>query len=108
MENIIGAVVLGVIAISCFVFSYLQFKEKGFLFNNAYIYASKQERKTMNKKPHYKQSGIVFLLIGSIFLINAVDIILQTDWLFYFVIGIVAVAIIYAIVSSVILEKTKK
>ncbi|EFF68226.1 hypothetical protein BUTYVIB_01494 [Eshraghiella crossota DSM 2876] len=30
------------------------------MFNNAYIFASKQERETMNKKPHYKQSGICF------------------------------------------------
>lgn len=87
MGNIVGAIVLGVIAIICFVFSYLQFNEKGFLFNNAYIYASKQERKNMDKKPYYKQSGIVFLLIGIIFLINIIDIILQTIWLVYLVIG---------------------
>ena len=31
---------MGLLAILCFVFSYLQFNEKGFLFNNAYIYAS--------------------------------------------------------------------
>lgn len=108
MGNIIGAIVLGVIAAICFVFSYLQFNEKGFLFNNAYIYASKQERKNMDKKPHYKQSGIVFVLIGIIFLMNSIDIILQTDWLFYLVIGVAIVAVIYAIVSSVIIEKRKK
>ena len=108
MGNIVGAIVLGVIAIICFVFSYLQFNEKGFLFNNAYIYASKQERKNIDKKPHYKQSGIVFLLIGIIFLINIIDIILQTIWLVYLVIGVVIVAIVYAIVSSVMIEKRKK
>lgn len=108
MGNIIGAIVLGVIAIICFVFSYLQFNEKGFLFNNAYIYASKQERETMDKKPHYKQSGIVFVLIGITFLINAIDMILQTGWLSYSVIGIVIVAIVYAIVSSIMIEKRQK
>lgn len=106
--TIIGAIVLVAISIICFVFSYLQFNEKGFLLNNAYIYASKQERKNMDKKPHYKQSGIVFLLIGTIFLINAVDIILQTGWLFYLVICIAIITIVYAIVSSVIIEKRKK
>ena len=106
--NIIGAIILGVIAIACFIFSYLQFQEKGFLFNNAYIYASKQERETMDKKPHYKQSGIVFVFIGIIFLINAIDTILQTGWLNFFVIGIAVIAIIYAIVSSLIIEKRKK
>lgn len=105
MGSIIGMIVLGVIAITCFVISYLQFHQKGFLFNNAYIYASKQERETMDKKPHYKQSGICFVLIGLIFLINAVDIMLQTSWLIYLVIGIATVAIVYAIVSSVIIEK---
>ena len=108
MGNIIGAIVLGVIAIICFVISYLQFNEKGFLFNNAYIYASKQERETMDKKMHYKQSGSVFVLIGNIFLINAVEMILQTGWLFYLVIGIAIVAIVYAIVSSVMIEKRQK
>ena len=36
MGNIVGAIVLGVIAIICFVFSYLQFNEKGFLFNEEF------------------------------------------------------------------------
>ena len=108
MGNIVGAIVLGVIAIICFVFSYLQFNEKGFLFNNAYIYASKQEREIMDKKPHYKQSGVVFVLIGINFLINAIDMILQTGWLFYLVIGIVIVAIVYAILSSVMIGRRQK
>ena len=108
MGNIIAMIVLSVIAIVCFIFSYLQFHQKGFLFNNAYIYASKQERKTMDKKPYYKQSGIVFVLIGIIFLIDAIDIILQTGWLFYLVIGVAIVAIAYAIISSVMIEKRKK
>ena len=92
----------------CFVFSYLQFNEKGFLFNNAYIYASKEERKLMDKKPHYKQSGIVFLMIGIIFAINAIDMILKTGWLFYVVMFIAVIAIIYAIASSIIIEKNKR
>ena len=108
MGKIIGAILLGIVAIACFIFSYLQFQEKGFLFNNAYIYASKQERETMDKKPHYKQSGIVFVFIGIIFLINAIDTILQTGWLNFFVIGIAVIAIVYAIVSSLIIEKRKK
>jgi len=72
MGNIIGAIILGVIAIACFVLSYLQFKE-----------------------------------IGIIFLINAIDMIIQTGWLFYLVIGIAIVAIVYAIVSSFVIEKRK-
>ena len=47
MGYIIGAIILGIIAVACFVISYLQFNEQGVLFNNAYIFASKQERETM-------------------------------------------------------------
>lgn len=107
MENIIGAILISIVAIICFVVSYFQFNEKGFLFNNAYIYASKKERETMNKKPHYKQSGTIFVMIGMTFLINAIEMILDTGWLFYLVIVVAAMAIIYAIVSSIMIEKRK-
>ena len=62
----------------------------------------------MDKKPHYKQSGVVFLMIGTIFVINAVDMILKTGWLFYAVIVIAIIAVVYAIVSSIIIERNKK
>lgn len=108
MGNIVGAIILGIVAIGCLIISCLQFNEKGFLFNNAYILASKEVRETMDKKPHYKQSGIVFLLIGIIFLINAVEMIFETGWLFYLVIVIAVIAIVYAIISSVVIEISKK
>ena len=57
MEKIVVAVIPGAIAVTCFIISYLQFHEKGFLFNNAYIYTSKKERETMDKAPYYCQSG---------------------------------------------------
>ena len=107
MGKIIGAIVLGLIAIACFVGSYFQFKEKGFLFNNAYIYASKEERESMNKTPHYKQSGTVFGMVGIIFLLNAVDTLIKTGWIFYIVIAVALCAIIYAIVSSILIERKK-
>ena len=108
MGNIVGAIILGIIAITCFVVSYLHFNEKGFLFNNAYIYASKQERETMDKRPHYRQSGIVFIMIGSIFLINAVEMIIETGWLFYIAISVAIIAVVYAIISSFVIQRRKK
>ena len=83
------------------------FREKGFLFNNAYIYASKEERERMNKTPHYKQSGTVFVMVGIIFLLNAVDILIKTRWIFYIVIAVALCTIIYAIVSSILIERKK-
>ncbi len=96
-----------VIAIIAFVIAILQFAEKGFLFNNAYIWALKEERKRMDKKPHYKQSGVVFLLIGIIFSLNALDALFKKDWIFPVVIVIAIGTIIYAIVSSVVIGKRK-
>ena len=96
-----------IIAIIAFVIAVLQFMEKGFLFNNAYLWASKEERKRMNKKPHYKQSGVIFLSIGIIFSLNALDALFKQDWIFPVVIVIAIGTIIYAIVSSVVIEKRK-
>lgn len=104
MGKIIGAIICGIVSIVCFIISYLQFCEKGFLFNNAYIYASRKEREHMDKKPYYRQSGIIFCMIGLVFLINAVEVIMETGWLFYFVIVVVIIAVIYAIISSFLIR----
>lgn len=108
MENIIVTVVLGLVALGCFVISFFQFKQKGFLFNNAYIYASEKERETMDKKPHYIQTGVIFGFIGLIFTVNAINVLLKKNFLLFVVIGIAVMAIIYAIVSSVLIERRKK
>lgn len=107
MKEIIAASFLLILSIFAFVMSIRSFMEKGFLFNNAYIYASKNEREQMNKKPHYRQSAIVFLLIGFIFLLNALAVLLDANWIFYVVIVVVVIATVYAIVSSVIIDKSK-
>ena len=52
MDGIIAGGLCVVLAIGAFIISYFSFREKGFLFNNAYLYASKEERATMDKKPH--------------------------------------------------------
>ena len=100
MGRIIGAIILGIVALACLVFGILQLNEKGFLFNNAYIYASKEDRKKMDKKPYYKQSGIVFILISVIFAINVAEMLLMTGWLLYLVMAVAVIAVIYAVVSS--------
>lgn len=107
MGDMILASVLGLAAIAAFVFCVRSFKEKGFLLNNAFIYASPQEREKLNKKPYYRQTAVVFLLIGVIFAVNAADVLLKTGWLFYVIMGLAGVAIIYAIVSTVIIMKNQ-
>lgn len=108
MGEIILASVLGLAAIAAFVFSVRSFKEKGFLLNNAFIYASPQEREKLNKRPYYRQTAVVFLQVGVILAVNAADVLLKTGWLFYVVMGLAGVAIFYAIVSTVIIKKNEK
>ena len=102
------AIIFFVIAASAFVMSALSFMGKGFLFNNAYIYTSKEMRAKLNKKPHYRQSATVFLMVGLIFLLNGLNVIFNSKRFFYAVIAIVIITCIYAIVSSVMIEKNNK
>ena len=99
------AVVL-LLALGSFVLSWLQFKQKGFLLNNAYILASREERRAMDqnpesKRPHYRQSGVVLLLLGTAFLLYAGYMALELRFLLAgFWLAVIA-ALIYAVVSSV-------
>ncbi len=105
MEKIIIAGILFLIAALAFFMSIRAVKEKGFLFNNAYLFASKEERERMNKKPHYRQSAIVFSLIGMIFLLNGIAMLFAIRWMFYIAVAMIFVTLIYAIVSSIALAR---
>ena len=100
-------VFLFLVSIGTFVMSVRSFMERGFLFNNAYIFASKEEREKMDKKPHYRQSAIVFLLLGVSFLLLGIMTLTDALWLLYVVLGIAALTIIYAFVSGVRMENKK-
>lgn len=102
------AVIIFVLLLSmaCAVISVLQFMEKGFLFNNAYIYATKQEREKMDKSPHYRQSGIVFAFISAIFLCIAIEGILETGWMWWIQGALIVAVLVYAIISSIKIERT--
>ena len=108
MKEIIAAGILFLISVFAFFMSIRSFMEKGFLFNNAYIYASKQEREAMNKKPHYRQSAIVFLLLGIVFGLIGLAALFDANWIFYIVVVIIIITLIYAIVSSIAIERQNK
>ncbi len=112
LYTIYPSIIFLALGIGALVISYLQFKEKGYLFNNAYIWASKQERKQMDvnkesKTPYYRQSGFAFIFIGFIFLAYAVYI--ATDWMWMYVAfgTLVLITVSYAVVSSIQNERHK-
>ena len=107
MEKLVLGACL-VIAIVFYVLSIMQFMQKGKLLNNTYIYASKEERDKMDKKPYYRQSAIVFLGVGTIFLMNAVQAVVTSDWPFQLVVGLSICTLVYAVISSYLIEKKRK
>ena len=91
-----------------FIIGFFQFREKGFLLNNAYIYASEKERSNMNKAPYYRQSAIVFFAVGIMFITSGLALIPGWNWPFPITIVLSILAIIYAIVSTVIIARKQK
>ena len=90
-----------VLAIATFTISVRSWMEKGFLFNNAYIFASEEQRKAMNKKPYYRQSAIVFCLLGVLFLLIAVAAPSGAGWLYTIAWAVALATIVYAVASSI-------
>ena len=101
-DLIIAIVIVFVLALVSGVISFLSSKEKGFLFNNAYIYASKSERERMDKRPYYRQSAIVFLLICIMLTILGILTVLQLDKVIpIVVIPFAIITVLYAIISYI-------
>ena len=90
------------------LFSIRSFLERGFLLNNAYLYASKQARRTMNKKLYYRQSAIVFCILSAVFLVIGLSLLLHNDRLFLLEIPLIVGAIMYAMISTVRINKRTK
>lgn len=95
--DIIGAVVLLAISAASLVISILQFLQKGFVFNSTYMYADEEERKKLDKKPLYLQSGIGFACAFLVFLLNGLEMIFKTGALPYIALGLVAVGFLIVI-----------
>ena len=104
----ITAIVLFVFAAGLALISIRQFSEKGFLFHNAYLYASREERSKMDKKPYYRQSAIVFALLSALFLVTGLSVVTQNSRLQMLEIPLVAGALIYAVASTIRIETGKK
>ena len=106
--ELVAAIIAFVIAGTLAFISARQFAEKGFLFNNAYIWASKEEREKLDKSPRYRQSAIVFGLLSAVFLVIGISIVLQNYKIQLLEIPLIIGALIYAIFSSIKIERRAK
>ena len=103
--ELVAAIIDFVLSVILMVLGIRHFREKGFLLNNAWLYASKEQRAEINKKPYYRQSVIVFCFLGAVFIVVGMSLVLQNDRILLFEIPLISGAIIYAIVSSVRINK---
>ena len=106
MEKIVLVVCL-LIAVACYGISVMHFMQKGKLFNNAYLYASKEEREKMNKKPYYRQSAVVFLMVSLIFLLNGLSVLLMIEDFSYLAMVMIPIVLFYVVVSSIRIARKK-
>ncbi len=107
----IGSIVSFVLGAICIVVSGFSFKEKGILINNEYLWASNKDRQEMSverKRPYFRQSGVVFLLLGGAFICLGLESTLKLDWIFVVVNILMGVDIIYAVVSTIYISKKQK
>ena len=108
MGNVIVGIVMFLLAAVAFFISFRSFREKGFLFNNAYIYASKQERESMDKKPYYRQSAVAFLMVGASLALIGLSALLNIGWISFSGMAVALAAVVYAVASEKAIEKNTK
>ena len=104
----IAAIIPFALAGALLILGVRHFREEGVLLNNAWLYASPEERKTLNKKPYYRQSAVVFCILSAAFVVVGLSLVLRNDRILLREILLIAAAIIYAIVSSVRIMRMNK
>ena len=108
IDQIIFCIIYLTLSVGALLISSFQFQEKGFIFNNGWLWANQEERQRMSEKDKrllYRQSGVVFLLFGLSFLTLAVEIVTDWIWLFFVIALLILILIVYAIASSIKMER---
>lgn len=100
MLRIITGILCLAVAVIFFALGILQLNEKGPVMNNTWFYASDKEREQIDKKFCYRQAGVIFMIAGGIFLLNAAGAFFKIRWMIIPVIALTIIELIYAVVSS--------
>ena len=106
--TLITAILVFLLAGGLFFLGIRQLLERGYLLNNAWIYATEKERESLNKKPYYRQSGIVFCLLGLLFTVIGLHAILQDSRLLWLEAALAVGAVAYAILSTLRIMKEEE
>lgn len=106
--TIVAAGIVFLLAALCAVCAWRHFRENGYLFNNAWIWASEEEREQMDKRPYYRQTAVVLCLISLIFLLLGLYTLMKNGWLLWAQGAVTVLTLVYAVVSSVRLERNRR
>lgn len=96
------------IAILMMILGILQLMNKGPLLNNSYIWNSKKGREKLIKKPHYMQSGLVFILISIFNLLSFLNFNWPNKIIKVLQILSLVLVFLYAIISTIYIETKYK
>ena len=107
------ALIMFAISLLCIVTGVRHLAEKGYLFNNAWMWASDTERRKLDenralKRIYYRQSGIVFLILAVMWLLIGLSVLLESSVPMAFSYISVTSAVIFAVLSQRAIEKRKR
>ncbi len=105
---ILYLVCLSFFTIVSLIFSILCFSGKDIILDDAYLKASEEERKSMDKDAYRLQSAIVFLFIFAVSLLNLLRSVLHFKIFTYIASVLGVIGIIYAIISHYSIKKKTK
>ena len=101
----VNSIILLILTIAAYILSLLGFLGVGIIIDDNYVFASKEKRRSMNKKAYQQQSAMSFLGIGTMFLLHLLRRITGVAWLYYIAILVGLVTIVYAIATHYIMKK---
>ena len=104
---VLGAVLFALAGVLLFI-GVRHFKEKGFLFNDAFLFASREERQAPNKKPYYRQSAIVFFFLSAMFFVLGLTFLVHNYKLGLLEIPLIAGALLFTVLSSLRINKQEE
>ena len=101
----VSLIILGILMVVSYILSLLGFVRKGIIIDDNYVFSSKEKRQNMNKNAYYLQSAIIFLCIGSMFLLHILRRVTDVVYLTYlaFIVGFATA--VYAIASHYAIKK---
>ena len=100
-----GFIFLIFLTVTSLIFAILAFSGKDIILDDAYIKASEDERKNMNKKAYRIQGAIIFLFIAAISACNALRAMTQIPLFTYLAAAFGMIGIAYTIVSHYKIKK---